>query len=122
MSKPHPLLAPNGAEPALELSSGHRVVLAQGGEAEAIEVRSPEGRVELTITLTPEGPVVRMSGARLEMEATDALALKARTVEVVGTESASVQTDGQLTLASGLDTRAVAQGEMHLLGSIIWLN
>lgn len=119
MSKPMKVLE---AEPELELSSGHRIVVRTHEGGENVEIRSPEGQVEMTITLTAQGPVIRMTGAKLELEATDTVSLKGRTVEVQASESATVHSDGHLTMTSGLDTRTVAQGDVHVLGTIVWLN
>jgi hypothetical protein len=66
--------------------------------------------------------VVRVSGATLALEATDKVSLKARVVDLVASEQARVHADGELTLTSGLDTRMVADGEVHVLGQMIWLN
>ena len=70
-----------------------------------------EAILELCIELTDRGPVVRLSGARLELDATETLALKAQRIEFEAAEEAAIHSDGNLTLTSGLDTRTVAEGD-----------
>ena len=79
-------------------------------------------RTTRRVTLTEAGPVVRLSGARLEMTGTDSVTVKTRCFDVQASETARVHADGHLTLTSGLDTRMVAEGEVHVLGTMIWLN
>src|SRR5262245_9319633 len=64
------------------LPSGRSVLLKLTGAAEELEVRSPQGDVEVRITLSDQGPVVHLRGARLELEAPDTIALNCRHLEV----------------------------------------
>lgn len=109
-------------KPIQTLQSG-RSVLVRGEEgSEVVEICDAEGSVEVSISIGAEGPVVKLSGAKLELEATDTVSVKARRFEVETTETARIHADGHLTLTSGLDTRMVADGEVHMLGTMIWLN
>ena len=45
-----------------------------------------------------------------------------RHFDVQAEETARIHADGYLTFTSGLDTRMVADGEVHMLGTMIWLN
>ena len=47
-------------------------------EEETLEVVSPDGDVEVSIRLSPEGPVLKLRGARLEIESTDVVAVNCR--------------------------------------------
>jgi hypothetical protein len=104
------------------LSSGRRLVIRETDGGEDVEIHAPNGDLEVVITITPDGPVVRLSGARLELEATDTVSLKARNVELQASELTTMHSDGHLTLTSGLDIRTVAEGDVHVLGNIVWLN
>jgi len=107
---------------ARSLSDGRTVSILNDESGERVELCSPDGAVEVAITLTEAGPVVRLSGARLEMTGTDSVTVKTRCFDVQASETARVHADGHLTLTSGLDTRMVAEGEVHVLGTMIWLN
>ncbi len=64
------------------LPSGRSVVVRLAGGAEELEIRSPQGAVEVRILLTDSGPVVRLSGARLELDAAETVAVSCRRFEV----------------------------------------
>jgi hypothetical protein len=110
------------APPGHDLRDGRRVAVLDIEGGQRVELVSPSGDVEVSIAVTADGPVVRLVGARLELEAVDVLSMKARVIDMQASESARVHSDGQLTLTSGLDTRMVAEGDVHVLGKLIWLN
>ena len=109
-------------KPIPVLDSGRVVTVRQTGDSEIVEVLDAEGEVEVSITLGAEGPVVRLTGAQLELEGTESVSIKTRTFAVEASETARMHAEGHLTLTSGLDTRVVADGEVHMLGTMIWLN
>lgn len=86
MTDPEPTRLPSGRVVA---------VRAVGGE-EAVEVRSADGLLELRLVLTDAGPVLRLRGVRLEVEASDAVALRCREF--------AVETTGDIRLRAGGDT------------------
>ena len=103
------------------LPSGRSVVLHVDGAHEAIELRSPEGEVEVSIVMTESGPVVKLKGARLELEAPDSLSVRCRHLDLQATESARLRSDGELHLDAQegwIETR----DDIHINGKIIRLN
>ena len=113
MSSPKPIQA---------LQAGRTVTIRGEADAEIVEICDAEGAVEVSISIGADGPVVKLTGARLELEAADTVAIKARHVDIQAEETARMHADGHLTFTSGLDTRMVADGEVHMLGTMIWLN
>jgi len=109
-------------KPIQTLQSGRTVTVCGEPGAEVVEICDAEGSVEVSISIGAEGPVVKLSGARLELEATETVAIKTRHFDVQAEETARIHADGHLTFTSGLDTRVVADGEVHMLGTMIWLN
>lgn len=109
-------------KPIPVLDSGRVVTVRQAGKDEVVEVLDTNGDVEVSITLGADGPVVRLTGAQLELEGTESVSIKTRKFEVEASETARMHAEGHLTLTSGLDTRVVADGEVHMLGTMIWLN
>jgi hypothetical protein len=67
---------------AQKLPSGRDVILHVRQDKEEIEVRSPDGMLELKILLTPTGPVVQLKGGRLEIESSDAVTVNCQKFEV----------------------------------------
>ena len=88
-----------------QLPSGRSVTLRFGDGNESLEVRSPLGEVEVRIELTDAGPVVKLRGARLELEAADAVAVRCKQFDVRAEEM-----------------RVKTEGDIHLNGGIIRLN
>lgn len=65
-----------------KLPSGRDVILHVRQDREEIEVRSPDGMLELKISLTKDGPVVQLKGGRLEIESSDAVTVNCQKFEV----------------------------------------
>ena len=56
--------------PALsELPSGRQLRVIDGRAGETVEVRSPDGVVELRVRLTDDGPVLEFEAARIDLRA-----------------------------------------------------
>lgn len=96
-----------------QLPSGRSVQLHIGEAGERLEVRSPEGEVEVVIELTDAGPVVRLRGARLELETPRAIALRCGEFEV--------EAERALRL-SGSELRVNTTEDVHMNAAVIRLN
>ena len=91
--------------PERQLPSGRRIVFARAGTDEAVEIYSPGDDLEVRITLTGDGPVVSLRGARLEMEATEEIKLACRRLEVKTEEGTRFTTDGKFEVDAESDLR-----------------
>jgi hypothetical protein len=96
-------------------------VVKVDGSREELEVRSPEGEVEVRITLTDGGPVVRLRGARLELESPDVVAVHCRRLEVNTTEATHLLSSGDVRF-TGQEMRVQTQGDIRMNGDVIHLN
>ena len=105
-----------------QLPDGRRVVLNWDGDEGEIGVRAPSGDLELQIRITPEGPVVQLTGARLELNATDSVSIQTRNLDLHAAERASLTSDDAIELRSAGDTDLNAHGEVRVLASMIHLN
>jgi hypothetical protein len=103
------------------LPSGRSVLVKVTSAGEELQVRSPQGEVEVRITLGEGGPVVHLSGARLELETPDTIALNCRRLELNTAESIQLKSAGNLQL-SGQEMRVQTTGDIHLNGDVIRLN
>jgi hypothetical protein len=111
-------------EPAVRdrlLPSGRSVVVKVDGGCEELEIRSPEGAVELHIVLTETGPVVRLSGARLELSSPDAVAVHCRRFDIKTSEGTTLASDGTVEV-NGREMRVQTTDDVHLDGRYIRLN
>jgi len=103
------------------LPSGRSVVVKVDGGREELEIRSPAGDVEVRIILTENGPVVNLRGARLEMEATDAIALRCRRFEVQSKEGTELTSSGDIQI-TGHELKVRTERDIHMNGEMIRLN
>jgi len=103
------------------LPSGRSVILLATSAGEELQVRSPTGAVEVRITFSDSGPVLQLSGARLELQALDTVAIQCRQLEINTEESLQLKSAGNVQL-SGQEMRVKTTGDMHLNGKVIRLN
>lgn len=96
------------------LPSGRRIVLSDAGEAETVEIYSPDDQLEVSIALTAQGPVVTVRGGRLKMEATEEVSLACRRLEVQTREGAHFKSEGQFEVD--------AEGDLRLNGQKLFFN
>ena len=114
---------PVETRPATErnLPSGRSVVVRVDGGKEELEVRSPDGDVEVRITLTDAGPVISLRGARLELEATDAVSVRCRQFEVNTSEGTTLASAGPVRI-DGQELNVETEDDIRLKGKLIHLN
>jgi phage gp45-like len=97
------------------------VIVKIGENQEEMEVRSPSGDVEVQIVLTANGPVVRLRGARLELESPETVAVDCKRFEVHASEKTELRSEGEVRV-TGQGMRVQTQGDIHLNGDYIRLN
>lgn len=105
----------------LRAPSGRRILLETDADHEELLVCNPAGLVELRVRLTDQGPVLTLSGARIELDA-DTVALRCRELEIQARETAKIE-------ASRVDVEAKLGGitlrandDVEVEGERIWLN
>lgn len=116
LTNPQPQHPPeeNGPPLPAALPSGRQVALSLENGNELLEVYAPDGQVEVRIELTEAGPVVRLSGARLELSATETVSIDAKNVEVNASEA--------ISMSCAEDMRLKSTKDVFLEGAVIWLN
>ena len=107
---------------SLTLSSGRSVMVSGEQGSEQLEIRSPEGLVELRIALTKDGPVLSLSGVKLEINSTDSVAVNCREFRLATTETLSLSSGGSLGLNAGGEIRTKSLGQTHFDASVLQLN
>ena len=109
------------SEPRPELPSGASVVVKVAGDHEELEIRDADGQVEVCVSLTAEGPIVKVRGGRLELDAVDTIAVRCRRFEVQTTESTELKSEGDLRIM-GRELKVRTKEDIHLNGEFIRLN
>jgi hypothetical protein len=96
-------------------------VVRVDGQREELLVRSPAGEVEVRITLTDGGPVIRLHGGRLELEAADTIVLKSRRLELTAGEELRLDSAGEVRMTAQ-ELHAQTAADIQLKGKFIRLN
>lgn len=109
----HPPEPPDKKLP-LALPSGRKVALLLGEDGEEIRVHAPDGQVEVTITLTDAGPVVRLTAAKLQLDAVEEVA--------VSCKDFNVNTTGGVNIQSADEVHVKSPKDVFVEGAVIWLN
>jgi len=104
-----------------ELPSGRSLLVLAGSDAsEAIEVHSPQGELEIRIVCGPEGPVVSLRSARLELEA-PTVAIRCEDLDVRAAHSVALQA-GDVGIRSEGQVQIAAERDVHVNGQFVRLN
>ena len=85
------------------LRSGYAVEAPEGSGGNLLQLRAPDGRICLKITLTAAGPEVHLSGV--------ALSLATEGDVSIDCDRFRVQARGEVAIEAGGDLRATAGGE-----------
>ena len=102
------------------LRDGKKLVVSDQGSDQIVEIRSESGMLEVRIKLTDQGPVLQMESARLSLKGTESLELESSNVSIKG-EHVSIE-GGSVQVTSEEDVNVNANGEVHVVGKMIYLN
>ena len=109
-----------------EEASDEREVYLPGGRTltvagELVEIKSGSGMVELRIRLTDQGPVLQMESVRLELKATESVAIESKRVEIKATEELALS-GKQVEVDAEEDVHVEGKGDVRVIGKMIHLN
>jgi hypothetical protein len=110
------------SEGGLTLPSGRSVAYHAADGREELEIRSASGQMELRIALTSSGPVLSLSGVRLEVNSSDEVAVNCREFVVNAQAGVSLRTLGDVSIAAAGEARLKSGGKTHLDAEVINLN
>lgn len=103
------------------LRDGRKIVLSEQGTEQLVEIRNESGMLEVRIRLTEEGPVLQMESARLTLRASEAVEIESKRVEIRGSEKLDLS-GGEIQVKGDQDVKVNADGEVHVVGTMIYLN
>ncbi len=103
------------------LRDGRKLVLSEQGSDQLVEIRNESGMLEVRIVLTEQGPVLQMESARLSLKAAEAVEIESKRVEIKGTEKLELN-GGEVSVKAEQDAKVTAEGEVHVVGKMIYLN
>lgn len=104
------------------LPSGRRLSLVQRDHWEELRIVSPDGEIELAVELTPQGPLLRLRGARLEIDSTGSVAVRCRSFELRTEARIELSAGGGVAVASEGEIRMKSADETFIDGDFVNLN
>lgn len=108
-------------ELATHLNSGRRLVLETDGTADYLRVLAPDGQMEMDITITADGPIVRVRAARLEVASTEEMALRCQRLTIDTDAGIAMHSAGPVHIAAD-EMRVRTEQSIHLNGATVRLN
>lgn len=99
---------------SVALASGRRYDLDAGERSDHVTVRARTGEIILRIEVTDAGPVLRFSGAELELSAARALHLSAAEVSIEAAGDLAISAGGALREHVGGDHHTRVEGDERL--------
>ena len=106
----------------LLLKSGRALKIQSDGTEEVLEVTENDGSLGVSITFTPEGPLVLLEGAHLNLKAPESISLEANRIEIKSKEVTALKGDGNLTIDSGKEMSLRSDDNIRVDGKMIYLN
>lgn len=110
------------ANKALALAHGRTVSISSGDDGETVEIRADGGEVELRIRMTPEGPVVQLDGAKVEINAAESIRMQCKEFSVQATEKLELGSDKELAVKSTGKMDIESADDCVIRGKMIYLN
>jgi hypothetical protein len=104
------------------LRDGRKLVVSEQSAGSLVEIRSESGLVEVRIQLTEEGPVLQMESARLQLKADEAIEISSKRVAIAATEELALTAGAvDIEAETGVDVEA-KEGDVKVVGKMIYLN
>ena len=105
----------------INLPSGRSISVKINGEEE-LEVFSPDGKLELKVRLTKDGPTLSLECGSLNLKASENISLRAKKVEIKADEDASLESGGKLKIDSEKQMDIRSTENVKVVGKLIYLN
>lgn len=95
----------------LELVGDHRLVVQNNAESSDLRVIGRNGSVSLSIHVTEHGPVLRLEGTVIHIEAQGELCLNAERLTIHGRRSLALTSDGKVSIDTPGDIQSDARSQ-----------
>ena len=104
------------------LTTGHSIMLRASDGGESLEIVSPAGAVEVSIDFSSGSPVVRITGASLEIASAGRARISCDGFEVASRGAVRVSAEGDVDVESGSQARIKCAGDARVDGARVLLN
>ena len=102
------------------LPSGHH--LSINFDESIIEVTTPTGDPAVHITLTENGPVVEVAGAKLSLKSPQDINIACENFSVETEKDLYMNSNGGLIIESTQELQLNCEVDVHIRAKVIWLN
>ena len=96
----------------LEVAGRTLEVVSDAAGADHVTIRGGEGQVELEVTLTERGPLLRFRAAELQLESEGLLSVRCDELDVQAKRSIRQHAGGDLEQVVAGDSRAIVRGDL----------
>jgi uncharacterized Zn finger protein len=108
-----------GRTPPLRLTSGRRAAFRQREGDDILTVTAADGRVELSVRFTPDGPVLSFDSAGLRLESPGTVTFSCERFQVEAREAVALHSAGAIEAAAEGGTVVQAGGPLRVEGHAV---
>jgi phage gp45-like len=106
----------------MALSSGRKIRVKETFSEDIVEIVESEGTVSIKITLTETGPVISVSGAKLEINSTESIKLESKRIEIKSSEQTVIKSEGNLNFESKDEMAINSRDDIVVAGKMVYIN
>src|SRR5690349_6175417 len=103
------------------LKDGRTLTVTDAGSDQLVEIRNESGMLEVRIQLTEQGPVLQMESVRLQLKASEAVAIDAPEVAINASEKLELS-GGKIEVDAEEEIEIEGKKDVRVKGKMIWLN
>jgi hypothetical protein len=100
----------------VELAGGHRLDIEPTESGSVLRIAAPDGRVSLSITVTPDGPVIQLGGHGAVLRIDGPLGIEADRVALHGRAGVALSSGGDVTVEAVGDIRTTGRSQEIVAG------
>jgi hypothetical protein len=97
---------------SLAVAGERRIVLRRAGEADALVVVEPDGKVAVTVKITRDAVSLSIGGADLEVAVEGGLSIEAQSIALHGREGVAITTAGPLVTSGRSQKLTATRGDV----------
>lgn len=99
---------------SISLAGDRRLVLRREGGGEALTLLEQNGKVAVTVTITPEAVTLNLGGAKVEVAVEKSLAIAAESIALHGREGVTIETEGALVTTARRQALSSTHGNVEV--------
>ena len=106
----------------INLQSKYTLNIKTAEKNDILEIVDTERELNLSILLTPSGPVISAKGMKFDISAMEKISLKSKKIVIGSQEETLITSSGKLSMASQDDININSDENIKLNSKLIYLN